>query len=322
MQRTVLLVGLGQIGMGYDLEHDPGKYVFTHAQAFSSHPAFDLVGAVDLSSERRAVFTGRYGKLAYASLETALDAQRPCVVVVAAPTVMHAQLVGQVLLQCREVKAILCEKPLAYGLDEAQGMVDACRKAGVALFVNYMRRVDKGVAEIRRMLEHGIITGPVKGVSWYSKGFLHNGSHFFNLLEYWLGGFRSAYMIQAGREWDNSDPEPDVFVNFEKGDIVFRSAWEEAYSHYTIEMLSPSGRMRYEQGGGEIIWQSTKADPQVLGERILSQAEFIENSMDHIQWHVADHLAKYFIGEAHALCTGEQALATLAAMHLIINHTQ
>lgn len=320
MKRGVLLVGLGQIGMGYDLDDDSGNYVFTHARAFSMHPAFSLVGAVDVSIDRQSAFIEKYRAPVYPALQAALEVQRPSVVVIAAPTAMHAQLVGQAL-QCPEVKAIICEKPLAYGLDEAESMVAECRKAGVALFVNYMRRVDSGVAEIRRMLDDGRIAEPIKGVAWYSKGFLHNGSHFFNLLEHWLGEFESAEIIQAGRKWDDNDSEPDVYVRFQQGDVVFRSAWEEAYSHYTIELLSPSGRLRYDAGGSEIQWQSTIDDPQVPGYRILSPAIRIENDMNRIQWHVADHLKKYFNGEPNTLCTGAQALETLQSMHHIINKT-
>ena len=32
---------------------------------------------------------------------------------------------------------------------------------------------------------------PIKGVCWYSKGLLNNGSHFINLLEFWLGDYVS-----------------------------------------------------------------------------------------------------------------------------------
>jgi len=318
MRRSVLLVGLGQIGMGYDLEHDPRKYVFTHARAFSTHPAFDLIGAVDVSPEHRSVFVEKYGQQTYSSLGDAFEILRPDVVVVAAPTAMHAPLVKDVL-QGSGVKAILCEKPLAYDLSEARDMVASCREAGVALFVNYMRRVDSGVATIKKMLDEGAIAAPIKGVAWYSKGFLHNGSHFFNLLEYWLGAFQSSNIIHAGRKWDDHDPEPDVLVRFKRGDVVFRSAWEEAYSHYTIELLSHSGRLRYEQGGCEILWQSTTADPQVAGYRVLAESQIVPHSMDRIQWHVADHLARHLSGEPHSLCTGEQALESLDAMHRIIN---
>ena len=307
--------------MGYDLEHDPEIFVLTHARAFSMHPSFNLVGGVDVSSDRRTVFTDKYRKPSFEELGTALEALCPDVVVIAAPTNMHAQLVSATL-DCQQVKAILCEKPLAHNVKEANGLVEACDMAGIALFVNYMRRVDAGVLEVKQMLRDGRISSPVKGVSWYSKGFFHNGSHFFNLLQYWLGSYQSTNIIQSGRIWDEHDPEPDVFVRFEKGDIVFLSAWEEAFSHYTIELLSPSGRLRYDQGGAEIIWRAIRSDPQMAGYRILSSGESIENNMDRIQWHVVDHLARFFNGESDALCTGKEAFETLRSMHHIINQIE
>jgi len=127
--------------MGYDLDHDPEMYVLTHARAFSTHPEFELVGGVDASSERRTVFAYKYGKPSFEVLGTALEALCPDVVVIAAPTNIHAQLVSAAL-DCQQVKAILCEKPLAHNVKEANGIVEACDKAGIALFVNYMRRVD------------------------------------------------------------------------------------------------------------------------------------------------------------------------------------
>jgi predicted dehydrogenase len=205
-------------------------------------------------------------------------------------------------------------------LDEAREMVEACESAGVKLFVNYMRRADPGAIEIKASIESGQIAAPIKGVAWYSKCFLNNGSHFFNLLEFWLGSFTRAKILDAGRLWDNQDPEPDVQVEFERGRVVFITAWEEAFSHYTIELLSPSGRLRYEQGGESIVWQSTHADPNNAGYEILQTTpEILANGMDRYQWHVVNQLADALANKPLTLSTGRQSLATLEAMHQIIN---
>jgi hypothetical protein len=42
-----LLVGLGQIGLGYDLALDPDRYIYTHSRALSRHPKFRLLVGVD-----------------------------------------------------------------------------------------------------------------------------------------------------------------------------------------------------------------------------------------------------------------------------------
>lgn len=319
MSEQVLIIGLGQIGLGYDLSLDPAKAVYTHARAFSLHSAFDLVGAVDPSAAQRSLFQHHYSSSAYPDIASALQAINPTVVVIASPTAMHSDALHQILLHSRP-KVILCEKPLAYDLEDARRMVTACERAGVKLFVNYMRRADLGAIEVKRRIESGSIATAVKGIAWYSKGFLHNGSHFFNLLEFWLGRFKNSKVIDAGRLWDNQDPEPDINVVFERGTVVFQSAWEEAYSHYTIELLSPSGRLRYEKGGKYITWNSIHADSNFPGYNILKDVpEIIANSMDRYQWHVVDQLAGVVVEKPHTLCTGHQALATLEAQHKIIN---
>ena len=319
MAHKCLMIGLGQIGLSYDLALDPEQAVYTHARAFSVHPAFELVGAVDPSPVQRGLFEQHYALPAYATLASASRAHAPEVVVIASPTEQHCVVLKEVLAQSRP-KLVLCEKPLAYGLDEAREMVQACSSAGVKLLVNYVRRADPGAIQIKSLIESGQIAGPIKGVVWYSKGFLHNGSHFFNLLEFWLGHFVQATLLDAGRQWGDQDAEPDVQVEFERGRVVFLAAWEESFSHYTVELLSPSGRLRYEQGGESIAWQCTQAHPTIQGYQVLQTSPvMLPNGMSRYQWHVADQLAHALVGQPHTLSTAAQSLATLEGMHQIIN---
>jgi predicted dehydrogenase len=319
MTYGALIVGLGQIGMGYDLALAPAKSVYTHARAFSVHSAFELVGAVDPAEKKRDLFKRHYAHPVYPTIASALLAQTASVVVISSPTAQHSVTLKEVLAHSSP-KLILCEKPLAYDLDEAREMVEACESAGVKLFVNYMRRADPGVMEIKARIGSGKIAEPINGVVWYSKGFLHNGSHFFNLLEFWLGSFIRAKILNAGRLWHNQDPEPDVQVEFEQGKVVFLAAWEEAFSHYTIELLSPSGRLRYDQGGKSITWQSTHSNSSIAGQEILQTfPETVANGLIRYQWHVADQLANALADKPHTLSTGRQSLVTLEAMHQIIN---
>ena len=319
MAERFLIIGLGEIGMGYDMTIDSSQSVRTHAKAYSMHPAFELAGAVDPVAAKRDIFKRHYGRPAYPDIASALQEQEIDVVAIASPTSHHSLVLKEVLAHSTP-KVILCEKPLAYDLVEAREMVEACENAGVKLFVNYMRRADPGAIEIKERIESGKILAPIKGVVWYSKGFLHNGSHFFNLLEFWLGKFVKAKILDVGRLWDGQDPEPDVQVEFERGKVVFIAVWEESFSHYTIELLSPSGRLRYEQGGKSISWQSTYADPNLAGYEILQLIpEMIANGMSRYQWNVANQLANALADKPHTLSIGRQALSTLEAMHQIIN---
>ena len=322
MADKCMIIGLGKIGLGYDLALDPAKFVYTHARAFSIHPSFELVVAVDPSETQCDLFQQHYGQTAYSTIASALKEHKVSVVVIAAPTPQHSFILKEILVHLTP-KLILCEKPLAYDLDEACEMVDYCEKAGVKLLINYMRRSDPGAIEIKARINSGNIATPIKGVVWYSKGFLHNGSHFFNLLEFWLGSFVRAKILDAGRLWDNQDPEPDVQVEFERGKVVFIAAWEESFSHYTIELLSPSGRLCYEQGGDSITWQSIQPDPNIDGYEILqNETEIITNDMKHYQWNVVDQIADALADKPITLSTGRQSLVTLEAMYQIINQRE
>jgi len=314
---NVLIVGLGQIGMGYDLGL-AAEHVYSHSRAFSQHPAFQLIGGVDPKAARRQTFEQRYQCPAYEDVDESLGRHQPDLVVIASPTRLHGDILQKVLRQSHPT-AVLCEKPLSGELTEARSMVQASAENGVSLYVNYVRRSDQGAIEIKRRLAAGEIETPVKGVAWYSKGLRHNGSHVFNLLEYWLGPMESARVLASGRLWENDDPEPDVHVTFAHGSIVFLAAREEAFTHCAIELLAPNGRLRYDRGGQQISWQAAQPDPNLQGYSTLSaHTETIASGMDRYQWHVADQLSAAFDGRESCLCTGVEALTTLESLQTII----
>lgn len=318
MSAGVVIIGLGQIGMGYDLHLASTEQVYSHARAFSRHPAFELLAGVDPDAERGRLFETSYGRPAYQELGAALHDHRPGVVVVAVPTRLHS---GALLegLGLAAPSAWLCEKPLSDGLDDAREMVGAVRERGAALFVNYMRRSDPGVIEVKHRLDAGAIATPVKGVVWYSKGFLHNGSHFFNLAEYWLGPMTSFDIMDRGRPLEGTDAEPDVRVVFARGTLVFLAAREEDYSHYTMELIAPNGRLRYDQRGSLIEWHAAVGDPNFRGYTALSpDAEVLPSGRARYQWHVADQLAAHLEGRSAHMCSGAEALETLEAMQRIM----
>lgn len=313
-----VVIGLGQIGMLSDLTFDPRHHVYTHARAFNEHPAFDLLAGVDEDAQRRKEFQEIYRRPAYDNVGDALKAHCPDTVAIAAPTPAHATVLREVLQTCRP-RAILCEKPLSYDIIEAREMVALCEQAGSQLFINYVRRADPAVREIKRRLDSGQIATPLKGVVWYSKGLFNNGSHFFDLLQHWLGEMQSFQVVQRGRNW-GEDPEPDLAVAFANGRIHFLAAREEDFSHYTVEMVSPSGRLRYDLGGERVLWQPAVASVSSPGYTVLDPVEQgIPNELSRIQWHVADQLAAAMHGRPAAICTGDEALRAIEHLTSIKN---
>jgi predicted dehydrogenase len=319
---SVLIVGLGRIGMGYDATLDPDAFVLSHARAFAQNPRFSLAGGVDPDARNREQFEKLYGARSFADVGAAMRALQPQVIAIATPTPQHAPSLRAVLA-AGSPRAILCEKPLARDISAAREMVASCEERGCSLYVNYFRRAEPGVAEVRRRIADGSIGHPVKGVAWYSKGLLNNGSHFVELLTHWLGPIRAMHRVAPGRMWEGVDPEPDFNIRFERGEVSFLAAREEDFSHYTVELLAPNGRLRYEDGGERILWQAARSDPAIAGYRVLDPAaESIATDFARAQKHVVEQLSAALDGAPGArICSGAEALGILESLTEIWTET-
>jgi len=314
MRHRVLIVGLGSIGMLYDLENSDQAHVLSHAKAFSQHENFVLVAGVDPDPIARKKFSDKYGAWSGHDLAEALRISCPDVVVLASPTNTHAEILKSVLAH-EKPKVVLCEKPISYSLQEAQFMVSACRDANCLFFVNYLRRVEPGVVEIKRRLVAGEIQAPAKGVVWYTKGLIHNGSHFINLLEFWLGAIQEAVPIEAARISTSLDLQANVRVSFTHGEALFIAVPDHYFTHHEIHLVCPNGCLRYENGGAKMSWQPVDASTAGSQYTLLTEtAEVIPTEAKRLQAVVTHELSRALSGFPTSLCTGEDALATLEAL--------
>ena len=124
---------------------------------------------------------------------------QPEVVVVASPTSEHKKSVVSAL-SGKKVLAILCEKPLATNIEDSIQIVQACKTKKKPLYVNFIRRADPGILEVKKRIKSRQIKGPFKSVVWYSKGLLHNGSHFVDLMTFWLGPIKGVSLIGSKKK--------------------------------------------------------------------------------------------------------------------------
>jgi predicted dehydrogenase len=124
-----------------------------------SVPQAQLVALADVVVERahRAAAELEIDN-AYGSLEAMLGCKGLDAVVIAAPDKFHASAVKTAAAAGKD---ILCEKPLALSLAEAQELLDAVSKAKVRLQVGFMRRYDPAYAAAMKRIEAGEIGVPV-----------------------------------------------------------------------------------------------------------------------------------------------------------------
>jgi len=128
------------------------------------------------------------------------------VISICSPTRSHAQDL-RVSLGLRP-KLIFCEKPICDSAAQAEKLVGECARAGIALAVNYTRRWDPAVADLRDGIAQGRWGTLRSAVGYYNKGLLNNGSHMLDLLGLLLGPLS---VVEVGTPFDDfSADDPTV----------------------------------------------------------------------------------------------------------------
>lgn len=95
----------------------------------------------------------------YDNAEELLDRERLDFVDVITDVDTHARFVH---LAAAHKLPVICQKPLAPSLAEAEGMLRACRESGVPLLVNENWRWQTPIRELKRALEAGVIGRPFR----------------------------------------------------------------------------------------------------------------------------------------------------------------
>jgi predicted dehydrogenase len=203
-------------------------------------------------------------------------------------------------------------------VDHGLKILNLCRENNINLYVNYVRRSLPAAKEIKNRILSDTIKAPVKSVIWYSKGINHNGSHFINLMEFWFGKCIDIKLINKGREFEDFGFEPQVYMKFENAESTLIPAWEEFYSHYTIEIISASGRLYWNQK--TLRWKGLDSSNSVDDHVFLSEiSEDIFTGSNKYQKYVADELYSAMMGSPNSISSGEEALETLETLDRILS---
>ncbi len=132
----------GRIGAGY--------IAAAHARGYAAQPDVRLPGVLSRSLKRAALSAERYGAHAVVDLDKFLRGVK--VVSICTPT--HADIAIPAL---RAGKHVLCEKPMARTIAEAEAMVQAAQVAGVTLMSAHVSRYEVDHRQAKAVLDLGAL---------------------------------------------------------------------------------------------------------------------------------------------------------------------
>lgn len=108
-----------------------------HGNVYGMLDDAELVACVDHRPQRGSDYAGEFGVKLYADLAGMLAEEQVDIVDVCLPTYRHAEATIQA---CEAGKHVVCEKPMARSLEEADAMAAAAKKAGVKLMIAHCIR--------------------------------------------------------------------------------------------------------------------------------------------------------------------------------------
>lgn len=246
------------------------SFAHLHAEAYIHNlraiPGVEMIGIADEDIERGRRFAQQFESPLFPSYQALLD-EKPDGVIICSENARHRPLVE---LAARAGVHVLCEKPLATNLADAQAIIDACKDAGVILMTAFPMRFSAPLTQVKDSLDRGEFGRiyslnttnqgrmPIHERAWFVDKELAGGGaimdhtvHLTDVLRWYLGSEIVEVYAQSNHimHADKVDVETGalLMLTFENG--IFASidaSWSKPFNYptwggLTMEMISERG---------------------------------------------------------------------------------
>jgi UDP-N-acetyl-2-amino-2-deoxyglucuronate dehydrogenase len=261
-----------------------------HARGFRQHPSCTLVAGADIRSEQAEKLAAEFDIPAtYADYRELLAKEQPEIVSICTWPGTHAEIT--VAAAEAGARAILCEKPMARSLAEADTMLAACDAYGTRLAIGHHHRFVSHNTAARRLIAEGAIGQPTLLHAACGGGLLNNGTHMIDRMRYLLGDPEAIWVIgQVERRtdrWERAQPIEDccagliAFAGGARG--LIESDLPEPECPGATLIQGSEGTLRLESDGYRLQnstaagWQTVEAPAQPTQfEELVSWIEGLE----------------------------------------------
>lgn len=141
------MVGIAIIGCG-------AITTWRHAPECANNENINLCGVYDINLERAKIVAEQFGTKAYNTYEEVLDDSAVDGVIISVANKFHCEMT---LKAFESEKHVLCEKPIAISVEEADKMIEASKKAGKFLMIAHSQRYDGAHLKAKEILSSGIL---------------------------------------------------------------------------------------------------------------------------------------------------------------------
>ncbi|MHC4711845.1 MAG: Gfo/Idh/MocA family protein [Planctomycetota bacterium] len=154
-----------------------GEIAVQSAKAISDAPNCELAAVQDVNEDMARDLADKYGVQYRLTWEDLLADKCVTAVYIATPHYLHTPAA---VAAAEKGKHVLVEKPIATTVADANGMIEACKRAGVALSVAFPSRYIERTAIVKEIVDDGAI-GRIIGIDF--------GQYTYKPESYWTGGW-------------------------------------------------------------------------------------------------------------------------------------
>ncbi len=265
-------------GIGTSMPH-------SHIGAYMHAPETEVVGVCDIVPRLIGDFHSEWGDelpdaRSYTDYREMLANERLDVISVVTSDDRHAQIVVDAVEA--GVRGVICEKPIATTLADADRMIAAVEDAGVPMLVDHTRRWILPWLQVADVLESGEI-GEVQRIAAHQGGpramLFRNGTHMLDTVLWFAGGAPTAvyalaeagfanygprYASDGGHDPD-TDPSMSMMVEFDNGVRAFVNMCKTMPHAFDLEIFGTRGIARV---GEDDAMVSTESGDTFLERRL------------------------------------------------------
>lgn len=263
-----------------------GNIARAHARAYQANAEVaEVVAVADVDLERAQAFAQQHNfGDAYADAGEMLRAVKPDAVSICTPNYLHAPLS---IMALEAGVAVLCEKPMATNLADAERMKATAERTGKTLYIGFNHRFIGKFARGKELLESGdygkllvcriaIGHGAYEQLSkmWFARKelsgggtLIDNGVHMLDMLR-WYGGSITTAQAQTKRlKMDQGDVEDNAIALFQLGNGGMASlqcswTWPPSYT-LLFHMICENGTIDL-SGNDVIAYRNGDTAPQTI----------------------------------------------------------
>ena len=187
-----------------------GRISRNHFDAIAKVEGLELAAVCDIVPERATEAGLRFGVPSFESFDEMLASVRCDAVALCTPSGLHPK---HGIIAARSGKHVICEKPMAISLADADALVRECDGAGVHLFVVKQNRLNPAIQLLKRAVDRGRFgriyvanttvrwtrpqeyydQAPWRGTWEFDGGAIMNqASHYVDLLQWLVGPVESV----------------------------------------------------------------------------------------------------------------------------------